>query len=168
MMAVDVRIPVPLDELIVLLAPARALKPGYGSLLSRAAILQGARSETIGFYLDGRLIAAITLYPLDPERPREDLREASFACLPEASAHMTGVIRHARLIRLRLAEHADVRIRATVLKGHEPGRRIARLIGLRPAGETGAFELWEWTPADEVRHVEIRELHHVADHRRGK
>lgn len=136
--------PLPLPDLVDLFCGnVTYFKPGR--ILHRAMILQGARSESIGWYAGGELIAGITLYPLDPEIAGEDLRELSFACRPAAARHLTGILHTARLTRARLAEYPGLRIRATVAKGHEPGRRLARLTGLRLAREAGAFELWEWT-----------------------
>lgn len=170
--------PVPLDQLVALMTLHPPVKPRARHVLQSAAILQGARSETIGFYeevveQDGRkrpgaLVAAVTLYPLDPEIVGEDLRELSFACRPQAAAHLTGIIHHARLTRTHLAQDARLRIRATVAKGHEPGRRLARLIGLRLAGECGTFELWEWCPADEGEHEQGGGERQKSCHRRRK
>jgi hypothetical protein len=137
----------PLDDVLQLYADTAGLKPQLRTVAMRVALLQSARSESLG-YVDenGNLIAAVMLYPLDPERLGEDLRELVFCCRPEASRHICAIVRHARLIASRLADTPHLRIRATVKAGHQPGQRLARLIGMTGAGEFGAVEHWEWTP----------------------
>lgn len=135
-MTLRITTPVPLPEIVAMLATGdRPMKPRARAIVAGSAILQGARSESIGFWEGDELIALVTLYPLEPERAGEDLRELSFACRPAAARHLCGIIHHARLTRAHLAKDQALRIRATVAKGHEPGRRLARLTGLSFAGE---------------------------------
>lgn len=135
--------PVPLPALLDLYTVDGTAKP----LHVKAAILQGARSESVGWYELGdgsvpdRLLAAALLYPLGAEPGADDVRELVFACRPEISRHLAAVIRTARLSRARMPE--GVRIRATVRAGHVPGRRLALLCGLAFAGEAGGFERYE-------------------------
>lgn len=116
----------------------------------KAAMLQAARAETVGFYDDDTIVAAALLYPLEAERPGEDLRELLFVCVPQAARHVRTIVRAAVAIRARwaltppaLAHSAQVRIRATVMRGHAPGERLAALCGLRPVGHPGPVERWE-------------------------
>lgn len=123
---------VPLPELLELYTTDGRAKP----LHVRAAILQAARSESVGWWDGNRLLAAALLYPLAP-----GLCELVFACRPEAGRHLVAIIHSARLIRADLPD--DLRIRATVRTGHAPGRRLARLCGFQPAGTAGLFEHYE-------------------------
>lgn len=132
--------PAPIGDVLELYAAGGQAKP----LTVSAAILQAARAETIGFYAGGVIVAAALLYPCDPEFAGEDLRELVFACRPQAARHLVAILHIARLTRLRLAEIADLRIRARVRAGHAPGRRLARLAGLAHAATAGGLEDWEW------------------------
>lgn len=130
----------PLADVVGLYAATLPMK----SISARAAILQAARAENVGFYDGDRLIACALLYQAD-----DGSFELLFACLPEADTYLTPIIRHARLTRARLADTAGIRIRARVRVGHAPGRRLALLCGLAPAGSDGGFEIYEWVSADE-------------------
>lgn len=124
---------------------------GVGKLTPiRAAILQAARAEAIGYAVDGRLIAAALLYPLPPQSPGDDPRELAFACLPALRGHLPALIRSGRLTLLRLAEIKGLRLVARVRVGHEPGRRLARLLGMACTGADAGFEQWEWRADDPI------------------
>jgi hypothetical protein len=142
----------PFCDVIALWGVSGAVKP----IEAKAARLQAARSETVGFYEFHKMVAAACLYPCDPETPGEDLRELAFACLPEAVGHLVGIIHTARLILSRLAHVEGLRIRARVRAGYEPGRRLARLTGLHLAGADAAGnERWEWRDGQIRRGREI-------------
>jgi len=50
-----------------------------------------------------------------------------------------------RLIRLTLdaiVEHERVQVRARTACGHEPGRRLALLLGFRPEAAADGVEIW--------------------------
>ncbi|KIZ47387.1 MULTISPECIES: hypothetical protein [Rhodopseudomonas] len=131
--------PCPFVDVVDLYQAATPMKPRS----TAAVLLQAARSESIGWYAGDRLIAAALFYPIDPERPGEDLRELVFVCLPDLARHLTAFIRTARLTRSRLGQDASIRIRAHVRSGHLPGARLARLCGLRLVGPAGRFDCWE-------------------------
>jgi hypothetical protein len=131
--------PAPLPDVLALYQATAPMKPVTAS----AAILQAARSDTIGWFAGDQMIAAALFYPLDPERPGEDLRELAFVCLPALSGHLPAFIRSARLTRARLGEDALVRIRAHVRLGHLPGQKLARLCGMVAVSVVGDFERWE-------------------------
>jgi hypothetical protein len=108
-------------------------------------MLQAARSECLAFYAGERLVAAALFYPAPPQSPGEDRRELVFACLPETARHLPTLIHTARLTLARLAHVEGLRIVARVRVGHEPGRRLARLIGFSHAATAAGFEAWEWS-----------------------
>lgn len=140
----------PLDDVMQLYADQAGYKPRIRAFAMRAAMLQAARAEALGYYSGDCLVAAVMLYPLDPERKGEDLRELVFCCRPEAARHVGAILRHGRLTASRLADTPNLRIRATVKAGHLPGQRLARLLGMAAAGVFGAIEHWEWT--SDVQH----------------
>lgn len=136
----------PLADVAGLWAESGAVKP----LQVKAARLQAVRSETLGWYAGGKIIAAACLYPLDPEIESEDLREIAFACLPEAARHLVPIMHSARLIASRLAHIEGLLIRARVRAGHRPGQRLAVLAGFHLAANEGGKEIWEWRSDDAV------------------
>lgn len=147
--------PVPMPALLDLYATIAPLKP----LHARAALLQAARSDTEGWRLGDRLIAAAMFYPLPPVHAGERHVELAFACLPELRRHLTAFIHAAQLTRARLASDGPVRVRALVRTGHRPGHRLAVLCGMSRSGSAGAFDVWEF----EGRPNEpIRQGHSVA------
>lgn len=152
--------PAPLADVVALYTSAEGtIKP----LEFKAALLQAARSDTIGFIAGGDMIAAAILYPCEPETPGEELRELAFACRPAAAGHLTAIIHAARLTRAALAETGAVRVRARVRMGHRPGQRLARLCRLRLVGTEGAFEVYEWASTD----GQLRQGHQGPVHRAG-
>lgn len=132
--------PVPMPALLDLYASIAPLKP----LHARAALLQAARSETEGWLLGDRLIAAAMFYPLPQVQPGERHIELAFACLPELRHHLTAFIHATQLTRARLASDGPVRVRALVRTGHRPGARLAVLCGMSRSGSDGAFDVWEF------------------------
>lgn len=138
---------VPLPELLDLYTVDGLARP----LHVKAAILQAARSASVGWWLDEKLIAAALFYPL-----ADDLAELVFACRPEAGRYLVAIVHEARLIRAKLPDH--VRIRATVRLGHVPGRRLALLCGLTLIGVSGAFEQYE------LSYGQFRERHYQDIH----
>lgn len=110
-----------------------------------AAIIQAARSERIGFFDRdwGDLVAVAMLYPRTDE---VDVYELPFACRPDAARHLVGIVRTARLMQRRLGHIDNLTIRATVRVGHQPGRRLAKLCGFKPARVRRGFVHWEWRP----------------------
>lgn len=131
--------PAPLPDVLALYQATAPMKPVTAS----AAILQAARSDTVGWYDGNRMIAVALFYPLDPERPGERLVELAFACLPDLADHLATFIRAARLTRAQIGQDASNRIRAHVRKGHRPGARLARLCGMKRVGSLGMFDRWE-------------------------
>lgn len=146
-MTITIANPAPLPELLALFAVMMPPK----LIVMQAAILQGARSETIGFMDGDRLVAAAMLYPLDAERPGERLVELAFICLPEISQHLIPLIHHAHLTRAALAQSGLVRVRAHVRADHLPGKRLARLCGMDLVGRFGAFDRFEFEGAPDGR-----------------
>lgn len=132
--------PAPMAELLDLYTSNGLGKP----INVKAAILQAARSESIGFYDGDRLVAAALLYPLDAERVGEELRELAFACVPDVAPHLVSLIHTARLTRSALVNTGPVRIRARVRLHHKPGQRLAILCGLQRVRIEGWFEIWEF------------------------
>jgi hypothetical protein len=136
--------PIAIDALLDLWIENGLAKPWQVS----AAILQAARGESVGFYAGEILIAAAVLYPRD-----DGLEELIFAARPAAARHMLTIVRHARLTAARLPD--DCRIGALCRRDNHAGRRLAWLIGMRPAGVAGAFKRYE------LAHGKIRRRHQV-------
>lgn len=132
--------PAPIGDVVTVYTATAPMKP----VNVAAMILQHARSTSIAYYADDDLLAVAMFYPLDPERPDEDLAELTLACLPALAHHMIPFIRLARLTRARLANDGHVRIRAHIRTGHRPGARLARLCGMVPVGVSGSFQRWEF------------------------
>lgn len=141
--------PAPMREVLDLFAATTPMKP----VNAKAAVLQLARSETVGYYAGAELVAAAMYYPLPPEQPGEDLRELAFVCRPSFRHYLIPFARHARSMRAALASNGPVRVRALVRRGHAPGRRLAVLCGLSWVCERGAFDVWEFEggPDGQVR-----------------
>lgn len=141
--------PVPMPALLDLYAAIAPLKP----LHVRTAMLQIARSDTEGWLLGDRLVAAAMFYPLPQAQPGERHFELAFACRPELRQHLVAFIHAAELTRARLASDGPVRVRALVRYGHRPGARLARLCGMSRTGHAGAFDVWEFEgrPNEQIR-----------------
>lgn len=139
--------PAPLPDVLALYQATAPMKP----VMASAAILQAARSDTIGWFAGDRMIACALLYPLDPDGSGIDRRELLFACRPEASRHLVSIIHAARLTRSRLNDTAAVSLVARVRLGHQPGRRLAALCGLSSVGTEGGCEIFEWGTDERVR-----------------
>jgi hypothetical protein len=132
--------PVPLDQAMRLVFPlGRAPRN-----LFRAMTMQLA-GEAYGFMKDGRLIMVFGLVPLQPEREGERLFEFWLLIGPEAVPHLWSLVKLARLTWRRVAQDQPVTLRALVRVGHEPGRRLARLVHMQPVGEADGLEIWEWS-----------------------
>lgn len=138
--------PAPLADILRLAAPAGYLKP----LQSRVLFLQAVMGATVAFADErGTVLVVIGMVPLPAERPGEELTELWFLCRPDIAPRLPGLVRLARLTLRRSAHGGVVRVRSFVRVGHAPGERLARLIGLLPAGRDGAFGRWEWTGGPE-------------------
>lgn len=70
--------------------------------------------------------------------------EAWFACRPEAAREIVGVLRAAHWTLRAVSDDGRVEIFARVAPGWRPGARIARAIGMRPAGLRDGWEIWEF------------------------
>jgi len=106
------------------------------------AALQVFASLTIG-YVDARerQVAVLGLYPAggglecwlhgDPDLARP---------------HLLAIARHARLTLAALADSHPAPIHAHVHRDHEPGRRLARLVGfnLLSPDDAAPLQRWEW------------------------
>lgn len=149
----------PLPAILDLWAASGAMKP----IEARAAMLQAARSEAIGYYAGADLIATALLYPLPPQSPGDEPRELAFACVPEIRNHLPALIHSGRLTLARLAHIDGLRLLARVRVGHEPGRRLARLIGMAHAATERGFELWEWRADDAIRARDQIAVHRAAE-----
>ncbi len=138
-----------MPALLDLYASIAPLKP----LHVRTAMLQIARSDTEGWLLGDRLVAAAMFYPLPPVNAGERHVELAFACLPDLRQHLVAFIHAAELTRARLASDGPVRVRALVRTGHRPGARLAVLCGMSRSGSHGAFDVWEFEgrPNEQVR-----------------
>jgi hypothetical protein len=111
----------------------------------KAVMLQLQRSDTWGFVDQaGMLMAAVGLWPLDPEAPGEELHEFWFVSRPEVARHLPSLIRLARLTCARVAHSASVRIRAHVRDGDRAGQRLCTLAGFRHQRTDHGWERWEW------------------------
>jgi hypothetical protein len=128
--------PAPISETRELYAALRPLKRHA----SRTATLQLLRSETVGFRLEGRLVAVAGFYPLPDAPDGSEADEVWFHCRPELAAHMREFVRLSRLTLERASHHGAIRLRAFVRPGHRPGERLAVLCGLKPVGAGW----WEW------------------------
>ncbi|WP_126398369.1 hypothetical protein [Blastochloris tepida] len=130
--------PVPVPDLIDLWSVVTPRKAPWVD----AVILQVARSDSIGWTKDGKLVAAALLYPVDAGSA-----ELVFACRPlepqAAVLLVRAVLRAARLSVRQLSAVGSFRVVARVRLGHCPGSRLASLAGLRPTGISGNFEIWE-------------------------
>lgn len=103
--------------------------------MTKAAILQCARSEKLAFYDGDRLIGCAMFYPAPA------CTELIFVCLPEASRHMLAIVRAARLTARHLPQ--DGTVRARCMRSNIAGRRFTWLCGLRPAGIDGGAKVYE-------------------------
>lgn len=139
-MTLATKINPPLGEVLSLFGAGNIIKP----LHARIVMLQAVRSEVVGYYVNGDMIAAAMFYPQAPERAGEDLRELAFACKPALSMHLRAFFRLAESTRAALANNGPVRVRALVSQSHRPGKRLARLCGMRHVGAAGEFEVWEF------------------------
>lgn len=133
---IRLRRPAPLADLAAMTAalspPAFLAKFGaYG-----AAATHLAHTRSWGFWAGDLCVACAGLHELGPHA-----LEAWFACRPQASRHMVGVIGTMRLTLPMICEAERVEIRARVAEGWEPGRRIARALDFHLA-EAGAVETW--------------------------
>lgn len=147
----------PIEDVLALYDPA--LKPRLAS----AAILQAARSEALGWYRDGAIIAAALLYPRDDGRHelvfacraslQQDGRERPFGL----AAILRTLIRAAHSTAARLPE--DVTVLAFCRRDNIAGRRLAWLCGLRPSGGSGTFKIYRLTH-EQVRQRDIRIRRH--------
>lgn len=125
------RSPVPIDELLALYTAGGRLKPIEAS----AAILQGARSESAGWYRGDEIAAAVLLYPVD-SLDGSDTREVLFIARGPGLP-LVPIVRYARLMAAALPD--DVRL--TVQARTFAGERLARLCGFTAAGG----DRWEWS-----------------------
>lgn len=141
--------PLMMHEMFDLYASIAPLKP----INARVLMLQHARSDTEGWLLGDRLVAAAMFYPLPAVNAGEHHFELAFACLPELRQHLVGFIHAAQLTRARLASDGPVRVRALVRTGHRPGARLAVLCGMSRSVSHGAFDVWEFEgrPNEQVR-----------------
>lgn len=112
------------------------------SLTVRRALVQSLRCD-VACLVDGEggLVAALFLFRA------VDHIEIALAVAPLSPRQAATLLPCAlRLFRLTVARaaHCDGKpIRARVRRGHEPGRRLSRLLGLAPAGGDDAIEIWE-------------------------
>lgn len=90
--------------------------------------------------VDGAVVACAGVHA------RGDLREAWFACHPQARGHVLEIIRWAQLTFAVVAQSDGVDITARVAVGHAPGQRLARLAGFVLVGVEAGFETWAWRP----------------------
>jgi len=109
----------------------------------KLAIMTFWKSDTFGFVDDKGLVAVIGLGPM-PAENGETIMDLWFVCAPRVREHLREIARIARLTLAKASETTGMRIRASVRKGHLPGRKLARLAKLEPAGEIGGFEIFEW------------------------
>lgn len=91
---------------------------------------QIANSEAYAFSLDGeRMPLAIAgVVPIG------DAGELWFSCAPAIARHMSLFTRHARQVLRRVVVRHPLGVLCLVECGHEPGERLARIMGLRPTG----------------------------------
>lgn len=129
--------PAPFLETRALFTAGPIVKPGFGAMATRHAA-----ARTVGFLADGRLLATIGFWPLG-----EGAEEVFVVAAPRAQTapHLVALVRAARLTLAARRQDGVGRFVAYVLRGHEPGRRLARLAGFRliTCEAAAAFERWE-------------------------
>lgn len=128
--------PAPFTDVMALFGELVRLKPALRSTTA----LQALASETVAILDHGQMVAVVGLLPLG-----EGAHEVWFAARPGFRRVLLPFVRQTRSTLAAAAQHGPVLVRALVRRDHEPGRRLARLTGFRPAGVEGDFELWEWT-----------------------
>lgn len=137
-MAIEVVRPAPFLAAVDLLRASGATKPH----LARVATWQTALGTTFGFVdEEGRLLAVLGFWPLGGAR-----EEVFLVGLPPSvvGPRLVELHRRARLIIARRMQSGIGRIIGHVRIGHEPGRRLARLVGFRPCddGAPPGLEAW--------------------------
>jgi hypothetical protein len=109
--------------------------------VSRRLMMQALYSETVALVEDGQVKAVIGFFPWGTGQT-----ELWFLIARDAGPRLINAMR--RLARLTLAtlSHSDsMVIFAHVAVGYRTGQRLARLIGLKQAGQNDRHERWEWT-----------------------
>ena len=94
----------------------------------RAMTAQLRRGQSMALTADGRTIALAMLWPWTPTRT-----ELALAISPEAAPHMRELVKIARVTLQGLTD-AGIVVFSRVEPGADKGRRMARLIGMRPLG----------------------------------
>lgn len=131
--------PAPIEETLDLYTRNGIIKRGELKL----AIATWRHSETFGFRDERGLVAVIGLGPM-PAEGGETVLDLWFVCAPGVVRHLRELAKIARLTLAKASDTTGLRIQASVRKGYVPGRKLARLAGLEPAGERGAFEIYAW------------------------
>ena len=106
------------------------------------AVSHVAASRSWGLWTpEPRCVACAGLYDHGDAR-----MEVWFACLPEASRHMRGILRAAHLTLRPIVQSEGVTIFARVAMGWRPGARMASLFGMELARTEAGDEIWEMRP----------------------
>lgn len=133
--------PAPLAALTALAFPG-----GYASArLLQAVVLQAAGGESAALVDgEGRPVAAFGLFRWGAEGDGRLNVEMWLMVGRAAIPHLTTLRRFCRLALQRLSQDQPVTVWAAVREGHEPGRRLARLVGMRLSAAADGLERWEW------------------------
>lgn len=131
--------PAPLEAVLATFAGGRGWAPRRHL---QAALWQHAKGQSGALYRGDQALAVMGLIPL-PDEPDRAVLELWFSCRPEFAGAAREGLRRARLTLRSIVDSGPVVVRAYVRRGHEPGRRMARLVGMRPAAVIGDVEEWE-------------------------
>lgn len=135
---IEVVYPAPLLELLGMIRELVPAKPQF----TRLAMVQAGRSDAVGFVADGRMLAAIGFWPIGDGV--DELYLVSRPA-PEVAPHLVALVRLGRLTLTARLHSGTVAIVGFVKIGHQPGERLARLVGFRPVddGAPSGFSRWE-------------------------
>lgn len=133
-----VETPPPLADVVALFTGGGAVR----AIDTKIAIMHWWKSETYGFRdRHGEIVAVIGYCPVRCDDGGRAV-EMWFACRPSIVPLLVAIARVVRLTLTRLVETNGTMVLARVALGHEPGQRLARLIGLKRGDVHEGFELW--------------------------
>lgn len=137
---IEIVTPAPFLEACVLLRSGFFTPPSH----ARIASFQLAGAETFGLVDGDDLLVVLGFWRFGADRDEVFLVGRSAR---EIGPRMVSLARACRLILAHRLHSGSVAITAFVKVGHEPGRRMARLVGFRPVdGAPHGLEKWELCP----------------------